>query len=50
MNKVSTYVLPNWSLLEYNIYKEIGLQSDNLRRALAGHSFSVSYQCFLRLR
>ena len=49
MKKVSTYVLPKWSLLEYDICKEKGFQSDNLRSALAGRSLSAIYQWFICL-
>ena len=40
----------NGHLLEYNIYKEKGFQSDNLRSALAGRPLSAIYQkCFISL-
>ena len=34
----------NGHLLEYNIYKEKGFQSDNSRSALAGRPLSAIYQ------
>ena len=37
----------NGHLLEYNIYKEIGCQSDNLRSALTGRPLSAIYQKYL---